>query len=110
MQRLGYNEHRYRGQTEPNFTRRLSAARFPRVHVYINDSDSGLTLNMHLDMKESQASGSRHGGVYNHELLDAEADRIRKMADLEQASVPQNAEIATSTPPKKKSLFKKLFG
>ena len=108
LQRLGYSEHRYAGQTEPNFTKRLSGNRFPRVHVYVQRSDAGLSLNMHLDMQESRTHGSRHGGVYEHELLDSEAERIKKMADLEQESA--SGEQEETPPEKKKSLFRKLFG
>lgn len=109
LQRLGYSEHRYRGQTEPNFTRRLGPQRFPRVHVYVRPLGERLQLNMHVDMQESTASGSRHGGIYDHELLAAEAERIKKVAAL-QKNETRDEERQPAGEEKKKSLFRKLFG
>ncbi|MEK7481324.1 MAG: hypothetical protein AAB633_01080 [Patescibacteria group bacterium] len=78
MQRLGYNEHHDRNATEPSFAMRLSGARFPRFHGYIEERPDGWALKLHLDMQESKAYGSRHGGEYEGELVEREAARIQE--------------------------------
>lgn len=77
MQRLGYNQHRDFHATEPSFTLRLTGARFPRFHGYVEEATDEWVLRLHLDMQESKAYGSRHGGEYEGELLEREAARIR---------------------------------
>jgi hypothetical protein len=106
MQRLGYNEHRYRGQTEPNYTRRLSGARFPRLHAYVDDAGDKILIKLHLDMQESSASGSRHGGVYEHEFLDQEAARIKKYIELQRGQEKSMGQEK----PKKRGLLGRIFG
>lgn len=78
MQRLGYNEHRDSHATEPSFAMRLSGARFPRFHAYVEERADGWALKLHLDMQESKAYGSRHGGEYDGELITKEAARIQQ--------------------------------
>lgn len=107
LQRLGYNEHRYRGATDPNFTKRMGGERFPRFHVYIEERPDGLILKLHIDMQESTAFGSRHRGVEDGEAVMAEATAIRQYGDalLKQASAPREPERT-----KKGGFFSRLFG
>ena len=104
MQRLGYNEHKYKESIEPNYTRRLAASRYPRLHAYIEEKSDGILLKLHLDMQESKAYGRKHGGVYEHELLDREAGRIKKYVLIQQAQ----EEIEYKQ--KKSGFWERLFG
>jgi len=107
LQRLGYNEHRYHGATDPNFTKRISGARFPRFHVYLDERPDGLLLKLHIDMQESTAFGSRHHGVENGEVVEKEITAIRAYANalLKEEHKPKE------TPAEKKGgFFSRLFG
>lgn len=104
MQKLGYNEHRHKETMEQNYTRRLSPERYPRLHAYLEEKPGGLLIKLHLDMQESKAFGRKHGGVYEHELLVQEGERIRKFVSLQagQEKVEDKGE--------KKGFWGRLFG
>ena len=109
MQRLGYNEHRDRHATEPSFTMRLSGAWYPRFHGYIEERSDAWLLKLHLDMQESKAYGaSRHGGVYEGEIIAKEAARIQQMVSLLQKEDASRA--STAQPEEKRGFFARLFG
>ena len=109
MQRMGYNEHRDRHATEPSFTMRLSGAWYPRFHGYIEERSDAWLLKLHLDMQESKAYGpSRHGGVYEGEIIEQEAARIQRMTSLLQKEDATRAAVVT--PQEKRGFFTRLFG
>jgi hypothetical protein len=75
LQRAGYGLARTR---VPSYQRRLSAHVFPRFHAYIDVTDTGFRINLHLDQKAACYTGtSAHSGEYDGELIAREADRIR---------------------------------
>lgn len=106
MQRMGYNEHRDRFATEPSFTLRLSGERYPRYHGYIEERPDGWLLKLHLDMQESKAYGSRHGGVYDGEIIAQEAARIQRMVSLLQ----KEDAARVGQPEEKRGFWGRLFG
>jgi len=64
-----------------SFVRPLAMAGYPRFHAYVALSDSGLTVNIHLDQKkETYGKSSRHHGEYGNEgPLKEEVERLKKM-------------------------------
>ena len=75
MRQLGYHPH------ESSFVRRLSAAGYPRFHVYLKVSGGNLEINLHLDQKKPIYKGATaHSGEYDGELVENEAERIKQEA------------------------------
>ena len=106
MRRLGYGEQRtHSGQI--SYTKRAGSDRFPRYHVYVEDRDQGMQVNLHVDQKEASYSGtSAHAGEYEGPLLDREMHRIRQTID-------QLKRADTAPKPKqeeKKGFWSNLFG
>lgn len=74
LQRAGYGMARTR---VPSFQRRLGPTDFPRFHAYIDRTDTGFRINLHLDQKAACYTGtSAHSGEYDGELVAQEASRI----------------------------------
>ena len=75
MRQFGYHPH------ESSFVRRLSAADYPRFHIYIkNVSRESLEINLHLDQKKPIYKGATaHSGEYDGELVEKEAERIKNI-------------------------------
>lgn len=62
------------------FARRLGARNYPRLHVYIEQVSRGTTINLHLDQKKPIYKGaSAHAAEYEGEVVEKEAERIKKI-------------------------------
>ncbi len=81
LRRLGYAEQRTRaGQI--SYTKRAGSDRFPRYHIYAEDRDQGMQVNLHLDQKEASYSGtSAHAGEYEGPLVEREMHRIKQSVE-----------------------------
>lgn len=76
LRSLGYGEQRTR-QGQISFIKRVSGGDFPRYHVYAEDIDNGIQINIHLDQKAASYEGSStHGGEYEGHLVEQEMARI----------------------------------
>ncbi len=81
MQRLGYGEQRTR-QGQISYNRRFTPAPFPKFHAYVEERNSGLQVNLHLDQKAaSYDSGHAHGGEYDGPLVEREMARIKAFVE-----------------------------
>lgn len=77
MQRAGYVEFLDPRFGERSYTRRLGTHFYPRFHVYLEERDGQLTVNLHLDQKQPSYPGFRkHSGEYDGPLVTAEAERL----------------------------------
>ena len=82
MRQAGYYfEREERG--EMAFIRPLSSAGsgYPRFHIYLNVSRETyeVTANLHLDQKKPSYKGtSSHNAEYDGQLVEREAERIKK--------------------------------
>lgn len=112
MRQLGYGEQRTRaGQI--SFTKRAGGGRFPRYHVYVEDRDGGMQVNLHLDQKAASYEGTAtHGGEYEGPLVEQEMARIKQHiqpVEIAPSPVPTQTQpqqpTAQPAPPKKKSKF-----
>ena len=73
---LGYGEIVNRSGVV-SYTRRLAGAPFPRFHVYIDQTDTGFRVNMHLDQKAAcYDDHTAHSGEYEGDIVAQEAVRI----------------------------------
>lgn len=107
MRRAGYG-YQKEGSGEVAFTRRVGASPFPRYHAYTQQEGTQVTINLHLDQKETTYQGSRaHSGEYDGPLIQQELDRLRAFA--QSLTAPPHA-----VPPKpleeKRGFFGRLFG
>ncbi|PIR06317.1 MAG: hypothetical protein COV55_04270 [Candidatus Komeilibacteria bacterium CG11_big_fil_rev_8_21_14_0_20_36_20] len=77
MRFLGYHQER-----NGSFARRLSSARFPRLHVYLNEKNKVLEISLHLDQKGACYGGqTAHSGDYEGNILEQEKKRINKLLE-----------------------------
>jgi hypothetical protein len=81
LQRAGYGLARSRVRS---YQRRLGHAEFPRFHAYIDVTDNGFRINLHLDQKAACYSGNTaHSGEYDGELVEREGVRIRQYIEAQ---------------------------
>ncbi|MBI2003039.1 MAG: hypothetical protein HYU05_01120 [Candidatus Wildermuthbacteria bacterium] len=82
----GYSPERVDERTgEIGAVRPLAGMRYPRFHVYckVSEKDRAASVSLHLDHKQPSYEGSSaHGGEYEGPLVEAEAERIKKMASV----------------------------
>ncbi len=79
--KIGYvflNENKE--EKEMNLVRSLGRDNYPRFHIYLKIENNDLVFNLHLDQKKPVYKGaSAHGGEYDGEMIEREAERIKKM-------------------------------
>lgn len=78
---------------ETRFIRAMSGGDFPRFHIYSKKNEKGqVIISIHLDQKRPSYGGSAvHGGEYEGEMVEREADRIRGCISSNQEN-PENQE------------------
>lgn len=114
LRRLSYGEQRTRaGQV--SYTKRATGERFPRYHVYLEETPTGLQVNLHVDQKEASYEGtSAHAGEYDGPLVEQEMARITAFIETLRSSSSHPTQQPTfthsSTPQKKKGFWGTLFG
>lgn len=80
LRAAGYHRELNRKTGEFSYHHSPSGNRFPRFHLYIEEEADGWTINLHLDQKAPSYEGSAaHSGEYDGEIVEAEAERIRKV-------------------------------
>ncbi|OGH70351.1 MAG: hypothetical protein A3C90_02990 [Candidatus Magasanikbacteria bacterium RIFCSPHIGHO2_02_FULL_51_14] len=79
MRRCSYAEIRTR---EVSYARRLGGLEYPRFHAYVELTDDGFTVNLHLDQKRpSYGTHTAHSGEYEGELVESEGRRIKTVIE-----------------------------
>lgn len=77
MRRCGYGQIRTR---EISYAKRLGGSEYPRFHAYIEATDEGFTINLHVDQKQpTYGSQTAHSGEYEGELIAGEGNRVRQV-------------------------------
>jgi len=81
MRQAGYHPEAGDEKTgEPSFIRRLGTDDYPRFHAYVSRETS--EINLHLDQKKPSYEGATaHSGEYDGELVEKEAERIKRFAN-----------------------------
>ena len=106
LRRLGYAEQRTR-RGQISYTKRAGGERFPRYHVYTEDRNGGMQVNLHLDQKAASYDGnSAHGGEYEGPLVEREMARIKQSITTVARPAPKPA----SSSKKSKGFWGNLFG
>lgn len=66
-------------QNEFNFARGIDGNNYPRFHFYVRKDKDELLFNLHLDQKKPSYEGSTaHSGEYDGEVVEREAERIKR--------------------------------
>ena len=80
MRRIGYHFLNKNEETqESNFVNAIGRGFYPRFHMYLKEENNNLIINLHLDQKKPSYEGSpAHGGEYEGELIEKEAERIKQ--------------------------------
>lgn len=77
VRQAGYRPLRYTEQNELNCVRPLGGE-YPRFHLYVTEREDAIIFNLHLDQKKPVYEGApAHGGEYEGDIVEQEADRIR---------------------------------
>jgi len=79
--KIGYRPFGVDEYNEYSLVKTLSAGKnYPRFHIYGKKiGDSEFELNLHLDQKMASYEGSSaHSGEYDGELVEKEAERIKR--------------------------------
>jgi len=107
LRRVGYAKQQDFKIEKISYFRRLGSQHFPKFHVYV-ESESPLTLDLHLDPKPHAYAGQRaHGGEYTGDVVRAESLRIWNAINGLQAPPAPKAEAPE---PEKKGFWGSLFG
>lgn len=65
---------------EDNFARVLQTGGYPRFHVYLEETNEAVILNLHVDQKRpSYAGSSAHNGEYDSPLVVQEIARLKSL-------------------------------
>ncbi len=81
MRDCGYHPHETGEEKtgELSFVRRLDTSDYPRFHAYVSRETNKISL--HLDQKKPIYKGTpAHSGEYEGEIVEKEAERIKKMS------------------------------
>jgi len=77
--KLGYRAIRSE-RGEFNCVRLLAGADYPRFHLFIKTEGDKFSFNLHLDQKKPSYSGTHsHSGEYDGDLVESEAERVKKL-------------------------------
>lgn len=75
MRQLGY-----RNQGQVSFVKPLDFSGYPRFHIYLEEKNDQISINLHLDQKRPvYKRGTAHSGEYEGKIIAEEAERIKKV-------------------------------
>lgn len=83
LRKAGYGYIRDRRSGNDSFVRRMGSGFYPRLHMYVEENNSQIIFNLHLDQKQPSYAGSRaHSGEYEGEVVEREIDRLRQFLNI----------------------------
>jgi hypothetical protein len=78
LREAGYRPELNRRTGQTSYIKSASGGAFPRFHVYVDETDLGWIINLHLDQKAPSYGGtSAHGGEYDGDVVEQEIGRLR---------------------------------
>ena len=82
MRKIGYHfQGKDQEKEKLNFVRPPKG--YPRFHLYLKVDNKNLIFNLHLDQKKPSYKGTpAHAGEYKGKIVEAEAERIKKMLKI----------------------------
>ena len=83
LRRAGYGYIRDRHSGQDSFVRRLGSGHYPRLHMYIQESDDKIIFNLHLDQKQASYPGAHaHSAEYEGEVVEGEIERLKGLIGI----------------------------
>ena len=75
----GYAFHQDRKMGKDSFVRRLTGNRFPRLHLYVDETkEDRVIFDLHIDQKQVSYQGSRmHNAEHQGEIVEQEIARLK---------------------------------
>ncbi len=78
LRQAGYTYIMDRHTGQESYVRRLNRGFYPRFHLYFNEQNNQIILNLHLDQKQASYEGVHaHNAEYDGELVEKEMERIK---------------------------------
>ena len=79
--KIGYMPLGANTDNEYNLVRPLAGQNYPRFHIYLKKDEEGIFyFSLHLDQKQPSYKGSAaHSGEYEGEVVEKEAERIKRI-------------------------------
>jgi hypothetical protein len=79
LREAGYIPIHDRRSGKQSYVYRLSANRYPRFHVYVEEeTDNSLKLHLHMDTREHGWGERLHDTEYEGENVKRESDRLKR--------------------------------
>ncbi|MFH0955630.1 MAG: hypothetical protein V1801_00205 [Candidatus Falkowbacteria bacterium] len=78
LKQAGYAYLMDRHTGQESYVRRLNRGFYPRFHLYLEEQNEQVVLNLHLDQKQASYEGAHaHNAEYEGELVEQEMGRIK---------------------------------
>jgi hypothetical protein len=78
LRQAGYVYLMDRNTGQESFVRRFGRGFYPRFHLYLEEKNGQIILNLHLDQKQASYDGANaHNGEYDGEVVEREIERIK---------------------------------
>lgn len=78
LRQAGYAYLMDRNTGQESYVRRLNRGFYPRFHLYLEEQNNQVILNLHLDQKQASYEGAHaHNAEYDGELVEQETARIK---------------------------------
>ncbi|MDD4271910.1 MAG: hypothetical protein PHF50_03860 [Patescibacteria group bacterium] len=78
LRQAGYAFLTDRRTGQESYVRRFGRGFYPRFHLYLEEQNSQVILNLHLDQKQASYEGAHaHNAEYEGEVVEAEMARIK---------------------------------
>lgn len=78
LRKNGYGFFTDPTQDKSSYFKSLGRNRYPRLHMYIKETDDAITFDLHLDQKQASYKGARmHNAEHEGEVVEAEIARLK---------------------------------
>jgi len=78
LRQAGYAYLTDRHTGQESYVRRFGRGFYPRFHLYLEEQNNQVILNLHLDQKQASYEGAHaHNAEYDGEVVEQEMARIK---------------------------------
>ncbi len=94
-----------------SFTRKISTGHYPRFHIYTQENQEQITIDIHLDQNENRYEGqTAHNADYDSDQVKNELQRIFEIfKGYLQTENAEDTPIKNKPAPQKKSWFQRFL-
>jgi len=83
LRRAGYGFIHSNATDHDSYVLRLGSGFYPRLHMYLEETEGTITFNLHLDQKQASYAGNHmHNAEYDGEVVEGEIDRLKQLLGL----------------------------